>query len=115
MPQFSRDNPLEYKKNHVILQSAEGRGQYVGTYLAWGVNSNRWWGEGEIKFFMDGDKEFPTSAEQVRRIISAVPGILSIPKENTAGFQVLIPACIRSSVRMACTVPSSASVCTVFI
>ena len=58
--QFSRDNPLEYKKNHVILQSAEGRGQYVGTYLAWGVNSNRWWGEGEIKFFMDGDKEFPT-------------------------------------------------------
>lgn len=58
--QFSRDNPLEYKKNHVILQRAEGRGQYVGTYLAWGVNSNRWWGEGEIKFFMDGDKEFPT-------------------------------------------------------
>ena len=58
--QFHRDNPLEYKKNYVILDKATGKGQYVGTYLAWGVNSNRWWGEGEIKFFMDGDQEFPT-------------------------------------------------------
>jgi hypothetical protein len=24
------------------------------------VNNNGWWGEGEIKFFMDGDKKFPT-------------------------------------------------------
>lgn len=58
--QFRRDNPLEYMKNHVIVDRAEGKGQYVGTYLAWGVNSNRWWGEGEIKFFLDGDTEFPT-------------------------------------------------------
>ena len=28
--------------------------------MAWGVNNNGWWGEGEIKFFMDGDGEFPT-------------------------------------------------------
>jgi hypothetical protein len=40
----------------------EGQGQYVGTYLAWEVHSPGWWGEGEIKFFMDGDKEFPTIA-----------------------------------------------------
>ncbi|MDW7682419.1 MAG: glycoside hydrolase family 172 protein, partial [bacterium] len=33
---------------------------FVGTYLAWGVNNNGWWGEGEIKFYLDGDKEFPT-------------------------------------------------------
>lgn len=58
--QFCRDNPLEYKKNHVILDKVRGKGQYVGTYLAWGVNSNRWWGEGEIKFFLDGDRDFPT-------------------------------------------------------
>ena len=38
----------------------DGMGQYVGTYLAWGVNHTGWWGEGEIKFFLDGDKEFPT-------------------------------------------------------
>ena len=34
--------------------------QYVGVYIAWQVNNNGWWGEGEIKFFMDGDKQFPT-------------------------------------------------------
>ena len=39
-----------------------GQGQYVGTYLAWQVNNTGWWGEGEIKFFMDGDGEFPTIA-----------------------------------------------------
>ena len=38
----------------------QGRGHYVGTYMAWGVNNTGWWGEGEIKFFMDGDGEFPT-------------------------------------------------------
>jgi hypothetical protein len=38
----------------------QGQGHYVGTYLAWGVNNNGWWGEGEVKFYMDGDKEWPT-------------------------------------------------------
>ena len=38
----------------------KGQGHYVGTYMAWGVNNNGWWGEGEIKFYLDGDKEFPT-------------------------------------------------------
>src|SRR4249919_3643787 len=28
--------------------------------MAWGVHNNGWWGEGEIKFFMDGDTKFPT-------------------------------------------------------
>ncbi len=36
------------------------KGHYVGTYMAWGVNSNGWWGEGEIKFYLDGDRDFPT-------------------------------------------------------
>ena len=58
--QFRRNNPLPYKEVHTILDGVTGRGQYVGTYLAWGVNNVGWWGEGEIKFFMDGDKEFPT-------------------------------------------------------
>jgi hypothetical protein len=58
--QFRRVNPLPYKTDYTILDGVEGKGQYVGTYLAWGVHSTGWWGEGEIKFFMDGDKEFPT-------------------------------------------------------
>lgn len=58
--QFRRVNPLPYKENYVILDGVVGRGHYVGTYLSWGVNNNGWWGEGEIKFYMDGDKEYPT-------------------------------------------------------
>ncbi len=57
---WNRSNPLKYKEVHTILDGVKGRGQYVGTYIAWQVNNNNWWGEGEIKFYMDGDKEFPT-------------------------------------------------------
>jgi hypothetical protein len=58
--QFRRVNPLPVKTNYTILDGVEGRGHYVGTYLAWEVHSPGWWGEGEIKFFLDGDQEFPT-------------------------------------------------------
>lgn len=58
--QFRRTNPLPYKTDYVILDGVAGRGHYVGTYMAWGVNNSGWWGEGEIKFFLDGDEEFPT-------------------------------------------------------
>ena len=58
--QFRRVNPLPYKGVYTLLDGVHGKGQYVGTYMAWGVNNNGWWGEGEIKFYMDGDREFPT-------------------------------------------------------
>lgn len=58
--QFRRTNPLPYKQDYVILDGVEGKGQFVGCYMAWGVNNNNWWGEGEIKFFMDDDGEYPT-------------------------------------------------------
>lgn len=58
--QFRRVNPLPYKDVYTILDGVRGWGHYVGTYMAWGVNNTGWWGEGEIKFFLDGDREFPT-------------------------------------------------------
>jgi len=58
--QFRRVNPLPYKQPYTIVDGIEGKGQYVGTYLAWGSNSSGWWGEGEIKFYIDGDTKFPT-------------------------------------------------------
>ncbi len=58
--QFRRVNPLPDKQDYTIVDSIKGRGHYVGTYMTWGSNSPGWWGEGEIKFFMDGDKKFPT-------------------------------------------------------
>jgi hypothetical protein len=58
--QFRRTNPLPYATPYTIVDNIKGKGQYVGTYMYWGVNNNGWWGEGEIKFFMDGDTDFPT-------------------------------------------------------
>ncbi|GAA1730056.1 glycoside hydrolase family 172 protein [Brachybacterium phenoliresistens] len=58
--QWRRSNPLEDRTPHVIVDGVQGHGQYVGTYLAWGANSPGWWGEGEVKFYLDDDEEFPT-------------------------------------------------------
>jgi hypothetical protein len=58
--QWRRSNPLPYMENHTLLDGIKGQGHYVGTYIAWGVNNSGWWGEGEIKFYMDGDKDWPT-------------------------------------------------------
>ncbi len=53
--QFRRVNPLPYKEVYTILDGVKGKGHYVGTYMAWQVNNVGWWGEGEIKFYLDGD------------------------------------------------------------
>jgi len=45
---------------YVILDGVKGRGRYVGTFLAWTQMEKGWFGEGEVKFYMDGDQEFPT-------------------------------------------------------
>lgn len=58
--QWRRSNPLPEAQEHTLLDGVRGRGHYVGTYIAWGANSSGWWGEGEMKFFVDGDTEFPT-------------------------------------------------------
>lgn len=58
--QFRRSNPLPYMGVHTLLDGVRGKGQYVGTYMLWGVHNNGWWGEGEIKFYLDGDGEYPT-------------------------------------------------------
>ena len=57
--QWRRTNPLPYKEVYTILDGIQGHGHYVGTYMAWQVNNTGWWGEGEIKFYMDGD-QWPT-------------------------------------------------------
>ncbi len=57
--QFRRQNP-DATSDYTIVDGIKGKGQYVGIYLAVGVKNNGWWGEGEIKFFLDGDTKFPT-------------------------------------------------------
>jgi len=46
--------------DYVILDGVKGKGRYAGTFLAWTQLSDGWFGEGEIKFYMDGDRKFPT-------------------------------------------------------
>ena len=43
-----------------MVDGIQGQGHFVGTRMGWGINNNGWWGEGEIKFYIDGDGEFPT-------------------------------------------------------
>ena len=58
--QWRRSNPLADRQAHPILDGVRGAGHFAGAYLAWGSNSPGWWGEGEVKFYLDGDDEFPT-------------------------------------------------------
>ena len=55
-----RRTKVNETSDYTIVDGIKGEGHYVGVYMAWQVNNNGWWGEGEIKFFMDGDKQFPT-------------------------------------------------------
>jgi hypothetical protein len=59
--QYRQARPLEAGQDYVILDGVSGAGHYVGTALSVGMNgSGGWWGEGEIKFFLDGDDQYPT-------------------------------------------------------
>jgi hypothetical protein len=57
---FRRTNPVPYKVPYTIIDGIKGKGQYIGTSMGWAINNEGWWGEGEIKFFIDGDDEYPT-------------------------------------------------------
>jgi hypothetical protein len=45
---------------HTILDGIQGRGAYVGTTMTWSTSQPGWWGEGEVRHFIDGDTDFPS-------------------------------------------------------
>jgi len=60
---WHRDTATKLAHDFEILPYVEGKGRYVGTNI--GVNANpvypkSWFGEGEVKMFIDGDKTYPT-------------------------------------------------------
>ncbi len=57
--QYRRASTAE-RNPYVILDGVKGQGRYVGTFLAWTQLGKGWFGEGEIKFYLDGDDQFPT-------------------------------------------------------
>lgn len=58
--QWHREKITKLKEDYVIVDNIKGKGQYIGTYMALSTLERYWWGEGEVKFYMDGDKEYPT-------------------------------------------------------
>jgi hypothetical protein len=58
--QFREETPQKEQGIYTLVDGIKGQGHYVGTYMAWEVHSPGWWGEGEIKFYMDGDTQWAT-------------------------------------------------------
>ena len=58
--QWRRENPTVRAVDYTLLDGVRGRGAYVGTFLSVVALERFWWGEGEMKFYLDGDEEFPT-------------------------------------------------------
>ncbi|MFC1569781.1 glycoside hydrolase family 172 protein [bacterium] len=57
---FQRENPTQLKKDFELLPKRTGRGRYIGAVIGIRALEKNWWGEGEIKLYMDGDTSFPT-------------------------------------------------------
>ncbi len=57
---FRRTNPVKYGDDFVIADGIKGRGSFAGCFLSWRQSRPGWWGEGEVKMFIDGDTEFPS-------------------------------------------------------
>ena len=61
---FNHQNPTELKKDYEILPVIKGKGRYLGAIIGVIADTSEylrsWWGEGEVKVYLDGDKEFPT-------------------------------------------------------
>ncbi len=59
---WRRENKTEMRKDMVILPEIQGRGRFLGCYLGARINPkcDWWWGEGEVKIYLDGDTQFPT-------------------------------------------------------
>jgi hypothetical protein len=57
---FNRENPTTMKQDFELMPKRTGSGRFVGAVMGIRTLHPGWWGEGEVKFYMDGDKEFPT-------------------------------------------------------
>lgn len=57
---WRREALTELGKDYVIADGIKGSGHYIGTYIALSTLQRYWWGEGEVKFYIDGDEQYPT-------------------------------------------------------
>jgi hypothetical protein len=57
---FRRENPTTLKQDFELLPKRAGSGRFIGSIIGIRALEDNWWGEGEVKVYRDGDKEFPT-------------------------------------------------------
>ncbi|RYU92133.1 DUF2961 domain-containing protein [Mucilaginibacter terrigena] len=62
---WHRDTATVLAKDYELLPKVAGKGRLLGVNA--GINANpkygtTWWGEGEVKVYLDGDKQYPTLA-----------------------------------------------------
>jgi len=60
---FRRENPTTMKQDFELLPERNQQGRFIGSIIGIrNLHPDQWWGEGEVKVYMDGDKEFATIA-----------------------------------------------------
>ena len=63
---WHRQSPTRFKDDYEILPRVDGRGRYLGASLGVIVDkatyADTFWGEGEVKIYLDGDTTDPTMA-----------------------------------------------------
>jgi len=60
---WHRDTATALAKDFELLPQVHGKGRFLGVNI--GINANplykdSWWGEGEVKIYLDGDSKYPT-------------------------------------------------------
>lgn len=58
--QYRHERQTTLREDYTILDNVSGKGQYIGVFVQLTTLQRDWYGEGEMKFYIDGDKEFPT-------------------------------------------------------
>jgi hypothetical protein len=61
---WRRENPTTHRQDYELLPRVRGRGRFLGVTVGviadTGTYFKSWWGEGEVKIYLDGDRDHPT-------------------------------------------------------
>jgi hypothetical protein len=61
---WRRENPTTPRSDYALLPALRGRGRYLGCHVGVIADTGRWfrtwWGEGEVKCYLDGDSDHAT-------------------------------------------------------